>query len=94
VERIPSLDSRVRVNEDVVFQELEQEAILLNPKTGVYFGLDPVGTRIWSLLQGGSLLSNVVTALCDEFDVAKARCAEDVLHLVAEMEEKSLVTIA
>ena len=93
VERTPSLDSRVRLNEDVVFQELEGEAVLLNPKTGIYFGLDPVGTRIWNFLQGDALLSNVVAALCDEFDVAEARCAEDVLHLVAEMEKNSLVTI-
>ena len=32
-----------------LFQELQGEAVLLNLKSGVYFGLDPVGTRIWEL---------------------------------------------
>ena len=47
----PTLESRIRINDDVLFQELHGEGVLLNLKTGVYFGLDPVGRRIWQLAQ-------------------------------------------
>ena len=37
--------SRVKVNDDVLFQKLQGEAVLRNRKSGVYFGLNPVGTE-------------------------------------------------
>jgi len=56
----PSLDSRVQANEGVLYQELQGEAVLLNLATGGYFGLDPVGTRIWQLLLENGQLSKIV----------------------------------
>ena len=46
-----SLDSLVRAD-NVLYQELQGEAVLLNLKTGAYFGLDPVGTGILAALTG------------------------------------------
>lgn len=42
----PSLTSRVRIRDDVLSRDLQGEAVILNLNTGLYFGLDPVGTRI------------------------------------------------
>jgi hypothetical protein len=56
---VMTLDSRVKVNDDVLFQELQGEAVLLNLKSGVYFGLDPVGTRIWQLFAEHELLAEI-----------------------------------
>ena len=36
---------------DQVSCDLAGEAAILNIKSGVYYGLDPVGARIWSLVQ-------------------------------------------
>jgi len=41
----PSLDSRIQINDDVLWQELQGEAVLLNLKTGVYFGLNPIDRK-------------------------------------------------
>ena len=46
----PTLASRIRPSDEVLFQELQDESVLLDLKSGVYFGLDIVGTRIWQLL--------------------------------------------
>ena len=53
----PTLHSRVSVNDDVLFQELDGEGVLLNLKTGVYFGLDSVGARVWQLLEKYAVVS-------------------------------------
>jgi hypothetical protein len=58
-----ALRDTVRINDDVVFRELEGEAVLLNLETGVYFGLNEVGTRIWSLLQERVSLKQVLERL-------------------------------
>ena len=42
-----SLDCVATINsENVVSRELEGEAVILNLESGVYFGLNEVGTRI------------------------------------------------
>ena len=89
----PTLASRVRVNDDALFQELQGEAVLLNLNSGVYFGLDPVGTRVWQLFAEYELLSELAGAIVAEYDVAEERCAADLLALVANLEQQGLVTV-
>jgi hypothetical protein len=62
-------------------------------KTGVYFGLDRVGTRIWQLLAEISLISDVVDKMVEEFDVPTQRCSSDVLDLVERLREQGLLAI-
>lgn len=52
-----TLASRVRINDDVMFQELQGEAVLLSLASGTYFGLDRMGTRIWQLFSEHEQLS-------------------------------------
>ena len=89
-----TLASRVRINDDVLFQELQGEAVLLNLKSGVYFGLDPVGTRIWQLFAEHEVLSEVAQAVVTEYDVAEDKCSEDLLKLVEDLEKQDLVSVS
>jgi len=91
---VPTLASRVRVNDDVLFQELQGEAVVLNLKSGVYFGLDPVGTRIWQLFAAHELLSEIVPTIVAEYDVTEDRCSADLLALVADLERQGLVAVS
>lgn len=86
-----SLDAQVRVPEGVLFKDLAGETVLLNLNTGVYFGLDPIGTRIWQLLQAGRSLSQILATLLDEFDVEPARCEADLIRLITSLLEHGLL---
>lgn len=88
-----SLNSRVRILDDVLFQELQGESVLLNLKTGVYLGLDRLGTRIWQLLQEDGALSKVVEVILQEYDVTPERFGQDLLSLVGQMEQQGLVEV-
>src|SRR5215472_10034614 len=89
-----SLESRVAVGGDVVSRELDGEAVILNLESGTYFGLDPVGTRIWSLLQKNGSLREAFETLQQEYEVAPDRLEEDLLRLVKELYTKGLVRLA
>lgn len=89
----PTLDSRVQVAQDVLFQELQGEAVLLNLNSGMYFGLDEVGTRIWQLIVERGRLDEVATAIEDEFEVSQEQCVADLLALVARLEGEGLVSV-
>lgn len=89
-----SLASKAKLSEDVLFQELQGDAVLLDLKTGVYFGLDRVGTRMWQLMGEKESLAAVAEAVCDEFDVTPERCAGDVISLAQRLEEQGLLSVA
>ena len=90
----PTLASRVHVNDDVLFQDLHGEGVLLNLKTGVYFGLNQVGTRVWQLLEKPTVLSEILKAVVAEYDVPEDDFARDLVTLITEMEQHGLVTLS
>ena len=89
-----SLAQSASIAPDVIFRRLDGEAVLLNLKTGNYFGLDPIGTRAWELILEHHSLERVHSALLEEYDVDPDRLAEDLLALVKDFSAKGLVHVA
>jgi hypothetical protein len=85
--------STVRISEDVVFRKLEGEAVILNLATGNYYGLDPVGTRIWELIQEQGKVDTVLKTILSEYEVEPARCEQDLLCLLRTLDAKGLIEI-
>jgi hypothetical protein len=84
----------IRPVPEVVCQALGDEAVLLNLNNGRYYGLDPVGTRMWTLLLDLRDPEAVVRQVMLEYDVDEARCRSDVASLVGRLEQAGLVTRA
>lgn len=91
-----SLASRARIPDGILHQNLEDELVLLNLHTGVYFGLDSIGARTWELIHAHQHLplQQVLDSLVGEYEVQRDRCADDLLHLVTRLEENRLLEIA
>ena len=89
-----TLAQRATRSEDALFQEVAGEAVLLDLASEKYFGLDPVGTRIWNLLGEHDLLQAVHERLCAEYDADPERIAYDLLTLTAQLAEAGLVKLA
>jgi Coenzyme PQQ synthesis protein D (PqqD) len=88
-----SLDSTVSISEDAVFRELEGEAVIVHLDSGMYYGLDPVGTRLWQLIDAHGQLHPVFDAALEEFDVEPERLQHDLLQLVSELAGRQLVVV-
>lgn len=88
-----SLSNTARIGDDVVFRELEGEAVLLKMQSGIYFGLDAVGTRIWQLIEQHGTLSIVRDEIIKEFDVDGDAASRDLLDLVSQLAERGLVEL-
>jgi len=89
-----SLETRVVIGGNVVSRDLDGEAIILNLESGIYFGLDSVGTRIWSLLQEDGSLRRTFELLEQEYDVEPERLKADILRLVEELRSNDLLSVA
>lgn len=87
-----SLDRSLIISRDVICRELAGELVILNLRSGMYFGLDPVGTRIWALIQEHGALETVFATIRDEYDVEPDMLKRDLLDLVDELCAKGLCT--
>jgi len=87
------LESTVAPSDDAVFRELEGESVLLNLETGMYYGLDAVGTRAWQLAETDGSLRAVRDALVEEYDAEPAIIERDLLALADALIGKGLWTL-
>jgi len=82
------------VRDGVVFKKLDDESVLLDLRSGTYFGLNDTGTCLW---QGLSELQNVdaaVRRLLETFEVDLATARADAIRLVALLVERRLLVSA
>lgn len=85
-------DARYRPAEEVVAKMVGDELVLLDYEREVYYGLDPIGARIWELLPTGAL-GEIIDTLLDEYDVTREELSADVEALMTELETSRLVKI-
>lgn len=88
-----SKQSIVVVAPDQVSSELVDESVILNLKTGMYYGLNEVGASVWQLLQQPKTVADICDAIEQEYDVDTTQCEADVLTLLKDMIEAQLVVI-
>jgi hypothetical protein len=88
-----SLESSVATCEDVVCREVDGELVILNLETGIYYGLDPVGTRIWQLMKEHGSLQLVFERLLEEYDVSAEVLEADLLQLTEQLQEKGIWSV-
>ena len=86
-----SLDQSISVNHDVIFKEIDGEAVLLDLERGTYFGLDAVGTRVWQTLVEHGCARPAIAPLLEEFDVTVDALESDVVTLLGELRANDLI---
>ena len=85
-----SLDDALTIAPDVMFRNLNDEAVLLDLKNGTYFGLNDVGARAWELILEHGRLSRVLDLLLHEFDADRQAVERDLLSLASQLVARQL----
>ena len=75
----------------VMARQVGDETVILDLATGTYFGLNPVGARLWQMIGEGMTLGRACDVLLEEFEVERAQLDADVKSLVADLLAKGLV---
>ena len=78
---------------DQVSCDLAGEAAILNIKSGVYYGLDPVGARIWNLMQEPRAVGEIQNTITGEYDVEPDQCARDLVNLLEKLLAEGLIEL-
>jgi hypothetical protein len=73
--------------------EVDGESVILDLEEGVYYGLNPVGARIWSEIQEPATVEEITAAILAEYDVNAEECREDVISLLQDLKENDLIEV-
>jgi hypothetical protein len=88
-----SIDSVVTAEREQLSSNLAGEAVILDLKAGVYYGLNAVGARIWSLLQRPRPVHEIRYALLQEYEAGSAQCEADLLAALGDMAAAGLIRV-
>lgn len=81
----------LRLNPNLVFQYIEDEALLLNMQTNQLYELNSTAIRFWELLSIGTNLLHIQEQLLEEFDVNATQLAEEITAILVFMQQENLV---
>lgn len=84
---------RVTIPDEVYAEQIEDETVLLELRTGRYFGLDPVASRLWQLLVDFGSTEAVAKAALEEYDVSFEQLRQDIDALVEQLVERKLLLV-
>ena len=86
-------DAVVAQIEELVSSDLDGETVMMSVKNGKYYGMDAIGSRIWTLIKQPRSVSELCDILLREFNVDRERCEKDVLIFLNKLAEDNLIRI-
>ena len=87
------LATRACASSNEVSSRVGDEAAILDLDAGVYYALDPVGARIFELLQQPARLGDVLSTLLAEYEIDEETARGDLLAFVGDLQDKRLVVL-
>ena len=86
-------EQKFSVSDEVLFQEVSGETVLLDLASESYFGLDEIGTRIWTLLNEDASAGEMIETLLEEYEVERQTLEADVGELLGNLLEAGLIRV-
>jgi hypothetical protein len=84
----------IEASPDVVACELDGGAALLDMRSSVYYGMNPVGAHIWTAIQARpTAVREIFAAVEATFAVSGDQYQRDVIALLGQLSEANLVTV-
>ena len=86
-------DTKFKISSDVVISEINNESVLLNLNTGIYFQVNEMGSFIISELTNYQNIATLQEKIIFSFDVSDEACKDDLENFLETLLEKNLLLI-
>ena len=86
---------RYRINSPHIVSEVfaDEEAAVINLKTGNYYSLNKTATQIWSLVEEGMSFSNVTDFILDKFIIEDSFKTAEIEQFIKKLIEEDLIVV-
>ncbi len=88
-----SSHSIIVASQEQVSSNLSGDAIILDMKSGTYYGLDEVGASIWNLIQQPKTVEEIKNAMLEEYEVEPEQCEQGILALLEDLAVQGLIEV-
>ncbi len=85
------LQNSYQAGADILFRQVEDEAVLLHVPSGTYYGLSTTGILLWEAIQNKQLLTSVADAIMAEYEVERSQVLDDLEVLLQNLLDNGLV---
>lgn len=87
-----NLNTIVCRHKDILSSSIDEETILLSIENSKYYGIDPVGSTIWQIMETSISLESIITTLQSQYNVPQTQCQDDVFQFIESLLKKNLIT--
>jgi hypothetical protein len=88
-----SFNAKLKPPPGVLVRSVEDESLILSIPNQEYFGLDPVGARMWELVTGSNTVEEAFEALLAEFDVEPEVLRRDLTEFLEQLLDSGLLMV-
>jgi len=83
-----------RVNERVVFREIDDRIVLINLDSGYYYSLNEVGCFIFNQILKNKGIDDILDEIEGHFEVSQGKAREDLEEFMGTLEKEQIIRAA
>lgn len=84
---------RISIPDGVLVRQLEGESVLLNLNSESYFGIDDIGTCMWTALTDSGSIETAYETLLAEYEVEPEQLQTDLCSFIDKLAEAGLIDV-
>lgn len=78
-------------NKNTAFRIIDDNAMILSPEEGTLHSLNEVGSRIWELADGKMNIEEIISTICNEYEIEEDVAEREICEFVRELCNKGLM---
>lgn len=87
-----SFPLKIKISDNLLFQQISGECVLLDLDSENYFGLDQVAASFWELISTNEDTEKAIQQLLVEYEVDENTLRRDISKLLTDLKELKLIT--
>jgi hypothetical protein len=78
----------------VVSRMVDGEAVLVDPKKGMVRVLNPAGARIWEMIDGRRMVTELAADIAAEYGIEASRAEADTITFCEDLARRGVLTVS
>jgi hypothetical protein len=89
-----NLNTLISRNPEVVSAPVDQDLVMMGPKDELFYGVNPLGTELWQLLESGpKSFEQICEYIQKNYEVESGQCFQDAQKFIESMLDQEMVLI-
>ncbi|MGH7801957.1 MAG: PqqD family protein [Thermodesulfobacteriota bacterium] len=88
-----NLSDRFKVNHEVIHETIDDEVIIVNLVSGIYYSLDKTGTVIWNYIERNESIGEMINNINSNYDCNLEELKNTLSELLTALKDEKLIIL-